>query len=127
MATIVVFASSLSIASILVLVKAIELKFGKKNTFLELIRKLDNRAIAIISEVKFRNLQLIQTIRYIVLVQSKEVFRSFLDKMQEKIALEYRLRQEVVMGKRNITNRGSVSFYLKKITEEKGIEKGKIE
>lgn len=127
MATIVVFASSLSIASILVLVKAIELKFGRKNIFLELIRKLDNRAIAIISEVKFRNLQLIQTVRYIVLVQSKEVFRSFLDKIQEKIALEYRLRQEIVMGKRNITNRGSVSFYLKKITEEKGIEKGKIE
>lgn len=127
MTTIVVFTSSLSIVSILVLVKALELKFGRKNTFLELIRKLDNRAIAIISEVKFRNLQLIQTVRYIVLVQSKEVFRSFLDKIQEKIALEYRLRQEVVMGKRNITNRGSVSFYLKKITEEKGIEKGKIE
>lgn len=127
MATIVVFASSLSIASILVLVKAIELKFGKKNIFLELIRKLDNRALTLISEVKFRNLQLIQTVRYIVLVQSKEVFRSFLDKIQEKIALEYRLRQEIVMGKRNITNRGSVSFYLKKITEEKGIEKGKIE
>jgi hypothetical protein len=127
MTTIIVFASSLSITAILVLVKAIELKFGKKNTFLELISRLDNKALSLITEVKFRNLQLIQTIRYIVLVQSKDVFRSFLDKLQEKIALEYRLRQELVMGKRNITNRGSVSFYLKKITEEKGMEKGKIE
>ncbi len=126
MTTIIIFVSSLLVSTVLVLVKAIELKFGKKNFLLELVCKLDHKAVNLINTVKFRNLQLIQTIRYIILIQSKEWFRAIWHRLQERMALEYQLRQEIMMGKRNISSRGSVSFYLKKIGEEKGT-KGVIE
>jgi hypothetical protein len=126
MTTIIVFVSSLLVSAMLVLIKAIELKFGKKNFLLELVCKLDYKAVNLINTVKFRNLQLIQTIRYIILIQSKEWFRTIWHRLQERMALEYQLRQEIMMGKRNISSRGSVSFYLKKIGEEKGA-KGVIE
>ena len=128
MATITIFASSLSVASLLLLAKAIEIKFGKKNLILNLIGKMDQKAIDLISTLKFRSLQFIQTIRYIILVQSKETIREFIDKIQLQIVNEYQARQELIMGRKNIPNKGSVSFYLKKITEEKGnIGRGKIE
>lgn len=128
MATIVVFASSLSIASLLVLSKAIELRFGRRNIFLTLIGKLDNKAIWFVGFLKFKSLQLVQIIRYIVLVKSKIVFRELFNKVQVKITDEYQKRQNIMMGRKDIKNNGSVSFYLKKISEEKGNgEKGKIE
>jgi hypothetical protein len=128
MATIVIFASSLLIASTLLITKAIELKYGRKNFFLEIINKLDSRSNKFIFDLRFRSLQFIQIIRYILLVQTKIVMKNLLDKVEERIMNEYKLKQSVIMGRRNIVDRGSVSFYLKKITEDKGHSgRGKIE
>jgi len=129
MATVVIFASSLFMASGLVLIKAIELRNEKKNFLLKLVNLLDSRFNKIISTLKFKSLQLIQSIRYIVLVEIKRIAKDLFYQVQEKIISEYKKRQEIIIvGKKNIVNKGSVSFYLKKIAEDKGNgEKGKIE
>lgn len=128
MATIVVFASSLSLTSLLVLVKAVELKYGKKNAVLGFICRFDTKAVSLIAALKFKSLQLIQSIRYLVLVQSRAVLKDWFLKARESVMNEYNARQSMIMGRKNILNKGSVSFYLKKITENKGNgEKGKIE
>lgn len=128
MTTIVVFASSLFITLAFVFIKAVELKYGKKNIILRLIGKFDTKCDQCVSGFKFKGLQLIQSIRYIFLVKIKEVYKDLFRKAEEKVMSEYKRRQDVVMGKKDITNKGSVSFYLKKITENKGNgEKGKIE
>lgn len=128
MATIVIFVSSLFIASALIFFKAIELKYGKKNFILNLICRLDAKAEVLVSSLKFRWIQLVQSIRYIALVKTKIICKNLLDRVEARIVDEYRARQSVIMGRRNIMNRGSASFYLRKITENKGIgEKGRIE
>jgi hypothetical protein len=128
MATIIIFACSLFIASVLVLIKAIELKRGVKNTILKFIGRFDAKSHQLVSAVKFKSLQLIQSIRYIILVEAKRVAEDLLHKTKEKALNEYRIRQNMMMGQKEIVSRGSVSFYLKKITEHKGGGvKGKIE
>lgn len=129
MATIIVFALSLFMASALVAMKAIELKKEKKNILLKLINKLDSRLINLVASLKFKSLQLIQSIRYIILVEAKRIGQEMFDRVQQKAISEYKKRQEVIIvGKKEIINKGSASFYLKKITEDKGsVGKGKIE
>ena len=129
MATVVVFALSLFLAIAFIFVKAIELKFGKRNIFLEFIGKLDSKAEKLVSDLKFRALQVVQSTRYILLVKSKIFFKNLFDKAMEKIIHEYKIRQNsIIMGRKEIASRGSVSFYLKKITENKDNSgKGKIE
>jgi hypothetical protein len=129
MATITVFASSLFMASALVLIKYIELKNNNKNILLKFINRFDSTFNKIILVLKFKILQLIQSIRYIILVEIKRIGEDLLKKAQEKVINEYKKRQEaIIVGKKEIVNKGSVSFYLKKITEDKcNGEKGKIE
>lgn len=128
MATIIVFASSLFLAALIVLIKAIELKYGKKNILLGLISKFDRKADAFVASLKFKGLQIIQSIRYIILVEAKAFFWALLIKIENRIKEEYRTRENTIMGRKNLKPNGSASFYLKKITEEKnGAEKGKIE
>jgi hypothetical protein len=128
MATIVVFASSLLMASGLVAIKAIELRNDRKNILLKLINKLDSRFGKIVAFLKFKFLQVIQSIRYIILIEAPKFFKNLFEKVQQKIIDEYKKRQDtIITGKKNIVNKGSVSFYLKKITEHKESEgKGKI-
>jgi hypothetical protein len=128
MATIIVFASSLFLTVALVIIKAIEIKYNKSNLALELISKLDSKSDKLISDIRFMVLQVIQSVRYIALVQTKAVCKNLLEKVEQKIMEEYRMGHDVFMGRKEIANKGSVSFYLKKITEHKGNEGGgKIE
>ena len=129
MATIVIFVSSLLIASALIFFKAVELKSGKRNFALGFLCRLDAKSEKLISDLRFRWSQLAQSVRYIALVQTKIICKNLLDKIEEKIMNEYRAKQSaIIMGHKNIINRGSVSFYLKKIAENKGVgEKGRIE
>jgi hypothetical protein len=119
MATIIVFASSLLILSIFLILKALELKSGNKNLLLGLISKFETEANLLVKTLKFRSLQLNQTVRYLVFVKSKLLWNEIFNKIHLAILAEYRKRQEVIMGRKNIANKGSVSFYLKKITEDK--------
>jgi len=129
MATTIVFASSLLAISALIITKTVELKRGKRNILLGFLGKLDHKAVLLVSNLKFKALQLIQSVRYIILVKTKEIIRDWFYKAQEKALNEYKKRQEmIIVGKKDIVNKGSVSFYLKKITEDKSNgEKGKIE
>lgn len=128
MATIVVFASSLSLASVLVLIKASELKHEKKNILLKLINKLDSKLNEFVPFLRFKSFQLIQSIRYLILVKMKKIAEDLFHKVKEKILNEYKIRQGVIMGHKEIIDNGSASFYLRKITEGKSNgRKGKIE
>lgn len=129
MATIIVFGSSLSVASILLGVKAFELRCGRKNAVLALLCRLDSRFDKLVANLKFRGLQLVQSVRYILFVHSKIVLRDLVDKLVEKIVHEYKARQNtIIMGRKKIVSKGSASFYLKKITEDKSNGgRGKIE
>lgn len=127
MATIIVFASSLSIASILLILKAIELRFSRRNILLRFVSRFDAKVLSILEILRFRFFQLIQTVRYVLMVKSVEMFKDLFFKVEHRLMNEYRVRQENMMGRRNIINKGSVSFYLKKIAEDKVIgEKGQI-
>ena len=129
MATLIVFASSLLMASVLVLIKYMELRNGTKNIILKFISQLDSKCNMLVHNLKFRILQLIQSIRYIVLVQSKVISRDLFLKVEGKIIKKYKAQRDaIIMGHKQIAGNGSASFYLKKITEHKGNgEKGKIE
>ncbi len=119
MTTIAVFASSLALTLMLLVLKAIELRFGRKNFILRLLGKLDKRAENTILSLKFRALQVVQSFRYIVLVELRLAFQNWLFEMREKAIREYKVRESVIMGQKNIANKGSVSFFLKKIDETK--------
>ncbi len=126
MVTIVVFASSLFLTSILVLAKAIELKYNKRSFLLRLIGKLDQKAEAAINRLKFLCLLLIQSVRYLVLIRLPMILKEWAMDVKTKIMAEYRAKESVVMGRKNITNKGSVSFYLKKIDQGYKNGQGKI-
>lgn len=128
MTTVIIFASSLFVATILVIIKYMELRSGSKNIALKFISRLDAKSNQLVSFIEFKNLQLIQSIRYIVLVQLKKAAIDLFCKIQEKILNEYKVRQSIMMGRKEILGNGAASFYLKKITEHKGnVEKGSIE
>ncbi|MEK7635075.1 MAG: hypothetical protein AAB446_01425 [Patescibacteria group bacterium] len=126
--TIVVFASSLFLLAVFVAIKAVEVKYEKRNLLLCLLGKCDTKSEKLVSDFKFKTLQIIQSVRYIVLVQVKEVCKTLLENVEEKIVNEYRARHMMIMGHKEIANKGSVSFYLKKINEGKTLSgRGKIE
>ena len=123
-----IFVLSLIAASTLVAIKAIELRSSHKNFILRLLGKLDDKSEDFVKKLKFRSLQVIQSVRYILLVQFRAVSRKLFSWAHEKIMQEYHSKQSIIMGRKEISNKGSVSFYLKKITEHKeSSEKGKIE
>ena len=89
MTTVVVFSSSLFIATAMVIIKAIELRRGKINFLLALFRKFDSHSDKFVAKMKFIALQLLQSARYIILIQIKETCKSLLEKVEKKIAEEY--------------------------------------
>ncbi len=128
MTTIIVFGSSLFIASALVVLQGLELRKSKKNIILSLIARLDPYSEKLLETLRFRLLQIIQTVRFIIFVWSREFLKSYSDRLRERIFREFEMRRRVVMGEKEIRNNGSVSFYLRKIKEEKTtVGKGKIE
>ncbi len=69
----------------------------------------------------------IQSVRYIFLVYLPSVIDRVLERVKESILKELRSRQNVLMGQKDIENKGSVSFFLKKIDEnKKNGQKGEI-
>lgn len=128
MTTIFVFGSSLFIASVLVILQGLELRKSKKNIILNVLARLDPYSEKLLNMLKFRLLQAIQTVRFVLLVWSKEFARSSSNKLKDRVIREFETRRKVVMGEKEIKNNGAVSFYLRKIKEEKSNgEKGKIE
>lgn len=129
MATTIVFASSLLVVSALIITKAIELKREKKNMILGVLSRLDSKSDRLISVIKFKSLQLVQSVRYLAIIRSKELFNEKFHNVKEKIKEELRTKHNIIiMGRKEIAHKGSVSFYLKKIAEDKSNgDRGKIE
>lgn len=128
MTTIIIFGASLLIAALMLTFKWLEFKRGQQNLVLRFVSRLDSHSVNLVMTVKFRGLQIIQTLKYLILVRGRLLLKEWLIKTEAKIMEEYHKKQEVIlMGKKDILNKGAVSFYLKKITENKGNEKGKIE
>jgi hypothetical protein len=126
--TIVVFISSFFIALVFLTLKTIEIKYEKRNIFCELLGKFDATAHKLIVDLKFKSLQLIQSARYIVLIEAKEFAKKLFEKLEQKIINEYHAHHIMIMGQKEIATTGSASFYLRKITEDKNNgTKGKIE
>lgn len=128
MITIVIFASSLFLALLILILKSIESKRGKPDALLALVNLLNPKVEKFIEAFKFKCLQIIQTVRYVVLIKTREYIEDLISQVQEKFFNAYKVRQEILMGRKHIMNKGSVSFYLKKVAEYKGNGiKGKIE
>lgn len=128
MTTIITFGSSLLVVITLVSLKAFEISREKRNFFLSIVGKLDEPALRLTNSIRFRIFQIVQSVRYIILVKMRDMLHDMFVRVSDKIASEYRERQDMLMGRREIANKGAVSFYLKKITEDKSNgEKGKIE
>ena len=128
MTLITLFIASLLLIILMLIAKALELRSQKYSFILSIFKRLDNRALVVISDFKFRVLQVIQTVRYILLVSIPALIRQLVDDAKNHAMREYRNSQEVLMGRKNIVNKGSVSFYLKKIQEDKlNTEKGEIQ
>lgn len=96
---------------------------------LSFLGRLDTLSNRIVSATKFKCLQAVQSIRYIFLVKIRGGLHNLFQGVKEKILNEYTVKQNVIMmGHKEFTNKGSASFYLKKIIEQKtNGEKGKID
>lgn len=101
------------------MIKAIELKYGRKSFLLRIISKFDHHSISFVNKVKFKCFQIIQSIRYIFLIEVKNILENKFRNLKERVVEEYKNRESIIMGKKQIGNRGSVSFFLKKIDETK--------
>lgn len=128
MTIVLVFLGSLFCASALVMLKDLEVRRKKKNFALGILGRLDEKSLALASSIKYRSLQFIQSIRYIILVEAKNFLFAWAKDSWQRIYSEYlKARERALSGQKEINSRGSVSFYLKKITDEKGGVKGRIE
>ncbi len=127
MATIVVFGSSFVLAIFLFLAKAIELRRDSASFVLRPLNSLNDRAERLALNMKFRLLQIIQTVRYICLVHLPALADRTVEGAKEKVLREVEARRKVIMGHKDIVSKGSASFFLKKIDEnKKNGEKGEI-
>lgn len=128
MITISIFSSSLFFAIALIILKAFDIRSGKQNFIARIISKLDNKSTELIKSIKFRSFQFIQILRYIFLVKTKNAIEVFFSDLFTRVRDEYLEREKVFMGRKDISNKGAVSFFLKRIKDEKAfLNKGKIE
>lgn len=127
MTPIIIFGLSFLITLTILAAKAFESNSQNPSFLLKLFKKLDPHAEKFIEGFKFRVLQVIQTARYIALVHAPEVLRELSHEIKESAMREYRVSQDIIMGRKNIVNKGAVSFYLKRIKEEKGTMRGQIQ
>ena len=126
MTPIYIFAGSFLISFVILIAKVLER--GDSSSFvLKGFRKLDPKAEKFIQEFKYRVLQVIQTVRYLALVHVPMMMKELAHEIRESAMREYRVSQDIIMGRKNIVNKGAVSFYLKRIKEEKGAVRGQIQ
>lgn len=127
MIAITIFGLSVLLALSIILSKLFEQRSQRANFILRLCRKFDPRAESFTNKFRFRILQLVQTVRYLFIVHLPQIMREVISEVQQGAMREYRVSQSIIMGRKNIVNKGAVSFYLKRIKEEKGSERGEIQ
>ena len=114
----ILFVISLIFLSTMLFSKWQEEKSGNKNFVGRGLASVDPFAVRINSAANFRWQQVSQTVRYIIFIviprRSEESWRE-----AKKMAVQgYKKQKDILMGKRDIANGSSASFYLKKIKED---------
>ncbi len=128
MTNIVFFFVSLFIVFVLFVLKLVSVSKNRDIFPLNIFRITDPKAEKLIDYLKYKIYQIVQTLRFLVIVKMPEVLKHEKNKMQEKIAEKIDKQRDVILGKINIKDNGSSSFYLKEISEQaKNEEKGRID
>ncbi len=113
---------------ILFFAKSRSILSGNQNFVLRGVSVLDNPASKLFVSLSFRWKQISQTVRYIIFIviphRSEEAFKQ----MKGRAVHHYNKQKDTLMGKKEILNSSSASFFLKKMKEEKkNTKSGKIE
>ncbi|MEK7642459.1 MAG: hypothetical protein AAB392_01555 [Patescibacteria group bacterium] len=119
MVTIVIFALSVIVASLLIVLRLLAMRSSRESLPLRFMSKYDSATQDFVDNLRFRILQVIQTIKYLTLVHMPSVADSTIAKYKLKMLDKLETQRNLLMGRKNIQNRGSVSFFLKKIDETK--------
>lgn len=127
MTTIAVFGSSSILALFIVALKWLSVRRNKEGFLLTLLGRFNPFTERLIVDIKFRLLQIIQTIRYIFTIHIPVFIDKIVEKARQSAIKELEARRGMLLGRKDIANKGSVSFFLKKIDENKqNTEKGEI-
>lgn len=132
MIAVIIFAVSFLLLSILFLSKHREAITGEKNSLGKALTPLDNKASKVLYAIHYRFYQLVQTIKFVFLVKIPEKGRVKIHKTKDSVVKEYKKQKDVIMGKKELNQNGSASFFLRKIDETKNkkendSERGRIE
>lgn len=131
MATIVTFGISFLGLSFLFLSKHRETGLGRKNFLLSFLSRFDERSSSFLSAVHFQLYRLVQTVKFLIFVHIPEKGKVKINQTKESMISGYQKQKDVIMGKKELRENGSSSFFLRKMTENKnsnaGGERGKIE
>ncbi len=126
MATITIFAVSLFGCISLLVSGYLNVRRSSQNFFSRTLSKTDALIQGQKSRVDRFIVQMLQSIRYLFKVLIPELAHNAMNKVMQRIKEEYEKRNEIMQGRRDIHNKGAVSFYLRKIAREDGDE-GAIE
>lgn len=127
MATIVIFWFFLLLVLLLLLLKYFEIKKGKNIKLLQFLSHFDFFFEKCKVFVDYKLLQVKQTIKYIFVVYIPDIIGRKTQKYKENINIKINNNKEMLMGKRELENKGSSSFFLRKIDEnKKNAKKGEI-
>lgn len=126
MTTTVVFGVSLFIAVLIVMLKHLELRSSKRHFLLSPLSKFDNQVQKLMRAAENLMLTLLKSLQHLIMISLKNAINKSWLHTKNRILHEYRIREEIILGRKHIPNRGSVSFYLRKIDEAKNGNKGEI-
>jgi len=91
---------------------------GRQLLPLSLLARFDNTALRATDTLRALLLLTIQTLRYIVLVYVPQLLDDALKSAHRVIEVHLELRQSVLRGRKDIRNKGAISFYFKKIDDQ---------
>lgn len=127
MVTIVIFGVSIFFAFTILLLKMLYLHRGRDGFVLRFLGRCDPWTERLTSATKFRTLQIIQSVRYLFLLRLPEIVSQTAKKYKGRLVLKLENKRNLLMGRKEITNKGAVSFFLKKMDEaKKNGHKGEI-
>ena len=134
MISIYFFVPSFLVLSALFLSKHRELRTHNQTLLGRLLSRFDVKSEAVLSAVHYRLYQIVQTIRYVLVVHLPEKGRVKIIQTKDAVEQSYRKQKDAVMGKKELKQNGSSSFFLRKMSEHKDVgsnrentERGRIE
>lgn len=128
MTLIIIFLVSTSLIILLLTLKGIDERRIEPNFVSRYLSRFDVKSEIFINYLKFKTLQIIQTLRYIFIVKVSKYFAEQNYKLKTWIIDELDKKQKIFMGRKEISKKGAVSFYIKKIEDNRTVSgKGKIE